>query len=58
MRDELDSRIWAEHGQVFSEDLANFFAAIGASVETALKRLNEIEFDAPWKRDLRGPGQA
>lgn len=58
MRDEIDSRIWAEHGHAFSNDLAKFFAAAGASVGTALRRLNEIEFDAPWKRDLRGPGQA
>lgn len=58
MRDEMDSRIWTEHGHAFSDDLANVFAAVGASLGTALKRLNEIEFDAPWKRDLRGPGQA
>ncbi|HEY0130942.1 MAG TPA: hypothetical protein VGB57_06010 [Allosphingosinicella sp.] len=54
MRDEIDSRIWAEHGHAFSEDLANFFANIGAG----FRRLNEIQFDAPWKRDARGPGHA
>jgi hypothetical protein len=58
MRDEIDSRIWNAHGQTFSHDLDNFFARVGATVGTALKRLNEMEFDAPWKRDLRGPGQA
>lgn len=58
MRDEIDSRIWVEHGHAFSEDLARLFAAIRASVGTALKRLSEIEFDAPWKRDVRGSGQA
>lgn len=58
MRDEIDSRIWAEHGHRFSEDLASFFASVGAAVGTGLRRLNEMEFDAPWKRDARGPGQA
>jgi hypothetical protein len=58
MRDEIDSRIWTEHHQNFSEDVASLLAAIGASVGTALRRLNEIEFEAPWKRDARGPGRA
>ncbi len=58
MRDEIDSRIWAEHGHAFSEDLAKFLASAGAAIGTGLRRLNEMEFDAPWKRDLRGPGQA
>lgn len=58
MRDEIDSRIWAEHGHDFSEDLASFFASTGAAIGVALRRLNQIEFDAPWKRDVRGPGQA
>ena len=58
MRDEIDSRIWAEHGHAFSEDLANFFASAAAAIGTGLRRLNEMEFDAPWKRDFRGPGQA
>ena len=54
MRDEMDSRLWVEHGHAFSESVTNFFAVVG----TGLKRLNEIEFDAPWKRDARGPGHA
>lgn len=54
MRDEIDSRIWAEHGHVFSGDMARFFANLGAG----FRRLNEIRFDAPWKRDSRGPGHA
>jgi len=58
MRDEIDSRIWAEHGHGFSEDLANFLASAGAAIGTGLRRLNEMEFDAPWERDSRGPGQA
>lgn len=58
MRDEMDGRIWVEHHQAFSEDLAKFFAGIAAAVGTGFRRLNEIEFDAPWKRDAAGPGQA
>ena len=58
MRDEMDSRIWVEHHDAFSEGLENLFARLGAAVGIALRRLNQIEFDAPWKRDLRGPGQA
>lgn len=58
MRDEMDGRIWVEHHQAFSGDLAKFFARAGEAVGTVLRRINEIEFDAPWKRDARGPGQA
>ncbi|HEX9947904.1 MAG TPA: hypothetical protein VGA98_10225 [Allosphingosinicella sp.] len=54
MRDEMDSRIWLEHGHAFSEDLARFFARLGRG----FKRLNEIQFDAPWKHGARGPGHA
>ena len=58
MRDEIDSRIWAEHGQAFSDSLASFFTTAAANFGAAFRRLNEIEFDAPWKRDARGPGHA
>ena len=58
MRDEIDSRIWVEHHQAFSDDLAKFFASVGNAIGTGLRRLNEMEFDAPWERDIRGPGQA
>lgn len=58
MRDEIDSRIWADHGRAFSEDLARFFSTTAASVGAGFRRLNEIQFDAPWKRDSRGPGHA
>ena len=54
MRDETEIRLWAEHGHAFSETVAAFFADLGAG----LRRLNELQFDAPWKRGLRGPGQA
>lgn len=58
MRDEMDSRIWVEHGQDFSRDLAKVFAAAAANFAAGFRRLNEIQFDAPWKRSGRGPGHA
>jgi hypothetical protein len=58
MRDEIDSRLWVAHGHAFSESVANFFAGLGDTIGTGLRRLNELEFDAPWKRDARGPGRA
>ncbi|MEO7179048.1 MAG: hypothetical protein ABIW83_09405 [Allosphingosinicella sp.] len=57
MRDEIDSRLWVEHGHAFSQTVADFLAraiALGAG----LRRLNEMKFEAPWKRDVRRPGQA
>ncbi|HEU0134590.1 MAG TPA: hypothetical protein VFR28_07185 [Allosphingosinicella sp.] len=58
MRDEMDGRIWVEHGQAFSDGLASFFATAAATAGAALRRLNQIEFEAPWKSDSRGPGHA
>ena len=50
MRDAMEARIWAEHGHAYSTAVA----AILASVWTALKTLNRIEFDAPWTGDNAG----
>jgi hypothetical protein len=58
MRDEIDSRIWVAHGHAFSESVASLFASLGTTIGTGLRRLNELEFDAPWKRDSHGPGPA
>ncbi len=58
MRDEIDSRVWVEHGHAFSENVANFLSAAGTAIGVGLKRLNEIEFEAPWKRDAGDPGHA
>jgi hypothetical protein len=44
MRDEIDSRLWVEHGSAFSEDLAKLFQQIG----DAFARLTEIQYRAPW----------
>jgi hypothetical protein len=58
MRDEMDGRIWAEHHQAYSSGIAAAFAGAAANLAAGFKRLNEIQFDAPWKRGVRGPGQA
>jgi hypothetical protein len=58
MRDEIDGRIWVERHGAFVEDLAKFFAAAAANIGAGFSRLQEIQFDAPWKRDARGPGHA
>lgn len=58
MRDEMDSRIWVEHGHAFSTDVARLVAGAAANIAAGYRRLNEIQFDAPWKHDARGPGQA
>ncbi len=47
MRDEIDSRLWLEHGAAFTEDLAKLFRQAGE----AINRLNEVQFRAPWRRE-------
>lgn len=55
MHDGMEARIWAEHGHDFAANVAGLLAAAGA----AFRRLNAIQFDAPWERGgKRGPGQA
>jgi hypothetical protein len=58
MRDEMDSRIWVDHHDAFSTDVARFLTSAVANIGAGFRRLNEIQFDAPWKHDFRGPGQA
>lgn len=50
MRDQMDSRIWIEHGPAFTAGIAGALAAIASAFAPALKRLHEIEFSAPWKQ--------
>jgi hypothetical protein len=45
MRDELDSRIWAENHSQFSADLARALEAI----RITFCKLARIQFSAPWK---------
>jgi hypothetical protein len=50
MRDYVDGRIWAEHGQLFSKQVAEMIAA----AKVAFCRLQHIEFDAPWRQTTPG----
>ena len=49
MRDEIDGRIWAEHHNEFADAIAAGLEKIMASMAA----LNRIQFDAPWRRDVR-----
>jgi hypothetical protein len=46
MRDAVEARDWAENGHALSESLADLCTAAGH----AFRRLNAIQFDAPWQR--------
>ncbi len=49
MRDEIDARIWNEHGRQISEDLHRFFRA----VHVTFCKMAEINFSAPWRKSSR-----
>jgi hypothetical protein len=46
MRDEIDARLWIEHGQHFSDDLDRLVSAVRAT----FRKLAVIQFRAPWRR--------
>ena len=52
MRDEMDGRIWAEHHQEISAGLGRLLGGFAAG----LKRLNDLQWSAPWRREARGHG--
>jgi hypothetical protein len=45
MRDEIDGRLWAEHGSEFSQSISEFFDKLSF----AWRRLNERQYATPWK---------
>lgn len=47
MRDELDGRLWVDHGAAFGDVVASFLDQLRLS----LKRLHEIQYEAPWLYD-------
>ncbi|MGE5721952.1 MAG: hypothetical protein ACM3YM_05775 [Sphingomonadales bacterium] len=49
MRDEMDARLWAEHGSEFSAAVAGLLG----QVRTAFAKLYEIQYDAPWRRETK-----
>jgi hypothetical protein len=54
MRDEIDSRIWVEHGTDFSAFLADRIDRMVNAARVSFERLVAIEFDAPWRASLGG----
>jgi hypothetical protein len=44
MRNDFDSRFWAENHHRFTEDLGRFFAHLAAGY----RRLQAIQYSAPW----------
>lgn len=47
MSHDYDDAVWADHHQHVSAGLARLFA----DVASAFRRLNAIEYDAPWKKE-------
>ncbi len=45
MRDEIDGRLWAEHGPAFAAAVSDWFA----DIMFGFRRLVAIEFAAPWR---------
>ena len=43
MRDEMDARIWVEHGPAFSADLDRLFGRIGAAARRLFRRSRSPE---------------
>lgn len=46
MRDEIESRLWVEHGDGWS----NFVHDVAGGIADVMRRLHRIEFDAPWRQ--------
>lgn len=51
MRDEQDSRIWAEHHQAFSAQVAQLIDKLC----NVFKVLNAYQFHAPWEGVAQQP---
>ena len=45
MRDEIDGRLWAEHGPALAENLVQLLRSVGSAWE----RLQAGKFNAPWR---------
>jgi hypothetical protein len=50
MRDQIDGRLWAEHGHLFATQLAELLRAAMAG----FCRLAAINFAAPWRPGAAG----
>lgn len=47
MRDEYDMRVWVAHHDSF----LRWVSDIGRAVGLSLRKLHEIQFAAPWRKD-------
>jgi hypothetical protein len=56
MRDEIDGRLWAEHGHQLSDGLHTLLTTIRGTFANIHRR----RWDAPWRHSSRShrPGQA
>jgi hypothetical protein len=53
MRDEIDGRLWNEHGAEFTAAVVKWIAELSA----AFIRMNERHYEAPWRKaESRGRG--
>lgn len=52
MRDEMDARIWNEHGARFSKDVGRALAKL----KHVFDRIHAVEFRAPWRGPAPGQG--
>jgi hypothetical protein len=53
MRDEIDGRLWTEHGPEFTAAVLKWIAELSA----AFIRMNDRNYQAPWREaESRGHG--
>jgi hypothetical protein len=45
MRDEMDGRLWAEHGREFSD----FVGRVVDKLADVFAEMSRVQFDAPWR---------
>lgn len=54
MHDEIDGRLWIEHGSKLTRMLGKLWDVISVS----LARVHREHFDAPWHDDARRIGES
>ena len=53
MHDQIDARLWADHGHAFASSVAQLVDEL----RFGFRRLNAIEFAAPWRRGATRHGR-
>lgn len=57
MRDEMDSRMWVEHHEEFSDGIDQLIAKVKSAfgrIKPALDHIHAFEWDSPWRRKRAG----